>query len=62
MISRRQFLGGAGLLAWSTRGLAQDSAGPKRLIIVHHPQGTSLRHFIPQGSPNNFIDLSGDLP
>ena len=55
MISRRQFLGGAGLLAWSTRSMAQEATtGPKRLIIVHHPQGTSMQHFVPQGTPNDF--------
>ena len=59
-IQRRRFLQGTSLVGssllfpWISRSHAQDNQIPKRLIVVHHPQGHSLQHCIPATTGNNF--------
>lgn len=60
-MQRRRFLQGTSSLfgsslffPWISRSYAQDTQIPKRLIIVHHPQGHSLQHCIPTATGNNF--------
>ena len=60
--SRRRFVKGglaASLLPFFAKaGRAEDTGapgpGPKRLLIVHTPQGTVLPQFVPTGSERSF--------
>ena len=59
-IHRRSLLQGGSLLSsslflpWISRAHAQDNQLPKRLIVVHHPQGHSLQHCIPTSTGSGF--------
>jgi hypothetical protein len=57
-MNRRSFLraGGACLaLPWLGRTASATTSGaPKRFVILHNPQGTVMRDWIPTGSASNF--------
>jgi hypothetical protein len=58
-ISRRGFLGRAALALpalelFGERPARAAGAGPKRLLLLHTPQGTSLPYHIPSGNEDQF--------